>query len=131
MVLRRIKNLQNIFFFQLEKSKRQEKLWDRIKCEDGTYKFDIDSIPNEQIKFYEKIFKTEGSDEERRDYLLSFVKEILDYREKTDLEKELNKIEIKNSVMALNSHKSTGEDGIIGCFYQLYCVVIKNEFIHC
>ena len=112
----------------MEKSKGKEKLWDKIKCEDGTYKFDIDSILNEQIKFYEKLFKTEGWDEERGDYLLSSVKETLDDREKTDLEKELNEIEIKNSVMALKPHKSPGEDGIIGC-YQLYWDVIKNEFI--
>ena len=53
------------YFFQLEKSKGQEKLWEEIKCEDGTYKFYIHSILNEQIKFYEKLFKTEGWDEER------------------------------------------------------------------
>ena len=83
------------YFFQLEKSKGQEKLWDKIKCEDGTYKFDMDSILNEQIKFYEKLFKTEGWDEVKGDYLLSFVKETLDDCEKTDLEKVLNEIEIK------------------------------------
>ena len=77
------KNLQNIFF-QLEKSKGQEKLWDKIKCEDGTYKFDIDSILNEQAKFYEKLFKTEEWDEEKGGYFLSIVKETLDDREKTD-----------------------------------------------
>jgi len=60
---------------------------------------------------------------------LTFVKETLDDREKTDLEKELNEIEIKNSVTALKPHKSPGEDGIMGCFYQLYWDVIKNKFI--
>jgi len=125
-MIRRRKKIFKIFFFQLEKSKGQEKLWDKIKCEDGTYKFDIDSILNEQGKLYKKIFKTEGWGEEKRDYLLSFVKETLDDREKTDLEKELNEIEIKNYVMVLKPHKSPGEDGIIGCFYQLYWDVIKN-----
>ena len=74
------------YFFQLEKAKGQEKLWDKIKCEDGTYKFDIDSILKEQVKFYEKLFKSEGWDEEKWDYLLTFVKKKLDDREKTYLE---------------------------------------------
>ena len=64
-------------------------------------------------------------DEEKGDYLLSFVKETLDDREKTDLEKEPNEIEIKNYVIALKTHKSPVEDGIIGCFYQLYWDIIK------
>jgi hypothetical protein len=73
------------YIFQLEKSKGQEKLWDKMKCEDGTYKFDIDSILNEQVKVYEKSFKMEGWDEKMEDYLLSVAKETLDDREKTDL----------------------------------------------
>jgi len=100
-MIRRRKKIFKIFFFQLEKSKGQEKLWDKIKCEDDTYKFDIDSILNEQGKLYKKIFKTEGWGEEKRDYLLSFVKETIDDREKNDLEKELNEFEIKKNVMAL------------------------------
>jgi hypothetical protein len=30
------------------------KVWDRIKCEDGTYKLDIYSILNQHAKCYEK-----------------------------------------------------------------------------
>jgi hypothetical protein len=57
---------------------------------------------------------------------LSFVKETLDDREKTDSEKILYEIEIKNYAMALKPHKSSGEDGIIGYFYQRYWDVIKE-----
>jgi hypothetical protein len=60
---------------------------------------------------------------------MGLVKETLDNREKTDLQKVLNEIEIQNYVMALKPHKSPGDDGIIGWFYQLYWDVIKNEFI--
>ena len=62
---------------------------------------------------------------------MSFVKETLDDCEKTDLEKELNEIEIKNYVMALKPHKWPGEDGIIDCFYQLYWDVIKLKLSNC
>ena len=60
---------------------------------------------------------------------MSFNKETLDDRENTDLEKVLNEIEIKNYVMALKPHKWPGDDGLIGCFYQPYWDVIKNECI--
>ena len=63
---------------------------------------------------------------ENGDYLLNCVKET-DDREKADLEKELNEIEVTKHAMALSkSNKSPGEDEFIGCFYQLYWDVIKR-----
>ena len=40
-------------------------MWNRIKKNntEGQYKYDIDSIIDEQIQFYSKLFTTEGWDE--------------------------------------------------------------------
>ena len=38
-------------------------VWYRIKTTDGNYKYDIDSIMNEQVDFYIKLFQSEGWDE--------------------------------------------------------------------
>jgi hypothetical protein len=38
-------------------------MWNRIKNTEGKYKYDIDSIIDEQITFYSKLFTTEGWDE--------------------------------------------------------------------
>jgi hypothetical protein len=35
-------------------------MWNRIKNTEGKYKYDIDSMIDEQIKFYSKLFTTEG-----------------------------------------------------------------------
>jgi hypothetical protein len=52
-----------INFFELEKNQGENKMWNRIKNTEGKYKYDIDSIIDEQIKFYSKLFTTEGWDE--------------------------------------------------------------------
>jgi hypothetical protein len=46
-----------------KKERDQEKLWYRIKTTDGNYRYDIDSIMNEQVDFYSKSFQSEGWDE--------------------------------------------------------------------
>ena len=38
-------------------------MWNRIKNTKGKYKYDIDSIIDEQIQFYSKLFTTEGWDD--------------------------------------------------------------------
>jgi hypothetical protein len=38
-------------------------MWNRIKNTEGKNKYDIDSIIDEQIKFYFKLFTNEGWDE--------------------------------------------------------------------
>ena len=116
------------YFFQLEKSNGQDKLWNRIKCEDGTFKSDIDSILDEQVKFYEKLFKTEGWDEEKGNWLLQFVNNTLDEDDSGCLDKDIESHEIVTAVKSLKAKKSPGEDGIIAEFYQLYWDLIKTEF---
>jgi hypothetical protein len=46
--------------FNLEKKKGKEKLWNRVKTNDGKYKEDIVSILEEQVNFFEKLFTSEG-----------------------------------------------------------------------
>ena len=40
------------YFFELEKKEGENKMWNRIKNTEGKYKYDIDSIIDEQITFY-------------------------------------------------------------------------------
>ena len=44
----------------MDKCKGEEQIWDKIKYWDGTFKFDIDSIFKEQVKFYENNIQKEG-----------------------------------------------------------------------
>ena len=68
--MKRGKNLQSISF-NLEKKKGKEKLWNRVKTNDGKYKEDIVSILEEQVNFFEKLFTSEGWDSDSAAYLLN------------------------------------------------------------
>ena len=48
-------------------------MWNRIKNTEGKYKNDIDSIIDEQIKFYSKLFTTEGWDENSANKLTQHI----------------------------------------------------------
>jgi hypothetical protein len=78
-----------LYFFNLEKRNGQNKLWQRIKGSNGQFKYDIDSILDEQIKFDSKLFTSEGWDKNSGDDLLSFVQQKLTDVEKNELEEDL------------------------------------------
>ena len=52
------------YFYNLEKKKGKEKLWNRVKTNDGKYK-------EEQVIFFEKLFTSEGWDSDSAAYLLN------------------------------------------------------------
>ena len=116
------------YFFNLEKKRGQEKLWYRIKTTDGNYKYDIDSIMNEQVDFYFKLFQSEGWDENSAHELTRYIVNKLDNNEKETLDEDINLDEISKVIKILKPNKSPGEDGIISEFYQLFWQDIKNEF---
>ena len=116
------------YFFNLEKRNCQNKLWQRIQGSDGQFKYDIDSILDEQIKFCSKLFTSEGGDKNSGDDLLSFVQQILTDVEKNETEEDLTIEEIKKTVMSIKSLKSPGGDRIISVFYQLYWEAIEKDF---
>ena len=91
------------YFFNLEKRNCQNKLWQRIQGSDGQFKYDIDSILDEQIKFCSKLFTSEGGDKNSGDDLLSFVQQILTDVEKNETEEDLTIEEIKKTVMSMKS----------------------------
>ena len=61
-------------------------MWNRIKNTEGKYKYDIDSIIDEQIQFYFKLFKTEGWDENSANKLTQNMESKLNGDEKETLE---------------------------------------------
>ena len=103
-----------------------EKLWYRIKTTDGNYKNDIDSIMNEQVDFYTKLFQSEGWDKNSAHELTRYIVNKLDNNEKETLDEDINLDEISKVIKILKPNKSPGEDGIISEFYQLFWQDIKN-----
>jgi hypothetical protein len=71
-------------------------MWNRIKNIEGKNKYDIDSIIDEQIKFYSKLFTTEGWDENSANKLTQHIESKLNGDEKETLELDVSIEEIKN-----------------------------------
>jgi hypothetical protein len=115
------------YFFYLEKKCGQDKLWNRIKTSEGHYKYDIDSIINE-VKFYSKLFTSEGWDETCGRNLTQHLQGKLTTKEKGELDHDVDSNEIVKVLKVLISNKSD-EDGIISEFYQLFWEPMKDEFI--
>ena len=116
------------YFFELEKKQGENKMWNRIKNTESKYKYDIDSIIDEQIKFYSKLFTTEGWDENSANKLTQHIESKLNVDEKETLELDVSIDEIKNVLKILKPNKSPGEDGIISEFYITHWEQIKDEF---
>ncbi|VDI50892.1 Hypothetical predicted protein [Mytilus galloprovincialis] len=71
------------YFFRLEQKRGKEKLWSKIKAENGTYKNNINEILGEQLKYYEKLFTSGGCNREAGEKLLYNVNKTLSEAEKT------------------------------------------------
>lgn len=92
-------------------------MWSKIKCNGGSFKTDINSILKEQKLFYEKLFKSEGYDENEPESLLSSVNVSLSRNEKENCDSPVTEAGIENAIKLLKSNKSPGDDGIINEFY--------------
>ena len=86
------------YFFSLEKQRGKQKLWSKIKCENGDIKFDITSILNEQVKFYKTLFTSEGIDLDSAHVLLSNIETKVNPEKARDLELNLSEKEIETSI---------------------------------
>jgi hypothetical protein len=102
-------------------------MWNRIKNTEGKYKYDIDSIIDEQIQFYSKLFTTEGLDENSANKLTQHIESKLNWDEKETLELDVSIEEITNVLEILNPIKSPGQNGIISEFYITRWEQIKDE----
>ena len=115
------------YFFNLEKRNISNKTWTRIKCKDGNYKNDIQSILKEQKIFFEELFRSEGTNDAEAKSLLKCVDAKLTEDEKMFCEKDVTQEEIHKVIKLLKNNKSPGDDGIIGEFYQNFWYLIHDE----
>lgn len=99
--LKKTKDRQAMFF-TWKKTNGQNKLWRIIKGSDGQFKYDIDSILDDQIKFQ---------------------------RGGTKLAGDLTIEEIMKTVISMKSVKYPGGDGIISYFYQFYWEGNDKDFL--
>ena len=116
------------YFFNLEKQRGKNKLWSKLKTENGETIYGIKSILNEQKRFYEELFTSEGCDENQAKLLLTNIETCLTENEKQELEYEITNEELDSAVKSFKLGKSPGEDGLTVEWYQKFWYLIRTDF---
>ena len=117
------------YFLNLEKKMAHDKLWTNIKTSDGNYKEDTSSILEEQIKYYQNLFTSDGCDRDSAEYLTSNLETKVNETDKEMCDKEVSIDEIFNAAKLQKPDKSPGDDGISSEFYQLFWYLIGDDFV--
>ena len=94
------------YFYNLEKTRSRNKLWNQIKDDQGKIKTGVDSILDVQTKFYSKLLKSEGWDEHSAHQLLSNITKRLTEKQKVECDQTITEKEIENAIHALKLDKS-------------------------
>ena len=115
------------FFFNTEKKNASDKIWSKIKCHDGSYNSNINVILNEQKRFYENLFTSEGSNEIEARSLLQNVDKGLNEEDKQFCDADITEKEIFDTIKLLKTNKSPGDDGIVSEFYKEYWYLIHEK----
>ena len=109
-------HLRYNLLFNTEKKNASDKIWTKIKCQDGSYSSNINVILNEQKQCYETLFTSEGSNETEADALLDNVDKVLNEDEKLLCDAEITEKEIYDTIKLLKIDKSPGDYGIVSEF---------------
>ena len=107
------KNSSKYCFCYLERKRDKDKLWDRIKTNNGDFKYDTYSILREQVNFYSNLFESAGWDEDDAQYLTDFIVHRLDNKERDVLDSDITSVDIHGAFKSMKQNKSPGQDGSI------------------
>lgn len=108
------------FFHNLEKRNAKDKMWESILDANGKMIHGIKNILKTQVDFYSKLYKSEPIQQEKKAMFLDTFETTLTEQEKIDLDRDISKDEIGQSLKKMKNNKSPGPDGILTEFYKLY-----------
>ncbi len=117
------------YFHSLEKKKGQDKMWSKVKTENGEIKGDTQSILNEQVKFYKKLYTSEGFDNREAQSLIENIESSLTDEQKNKCDKDITEGEIRKAIKSMANEKSPGIDGIPKEFYEIYMDLIVPDLL--
>ena len=117
------------YFYNLEKTRSKNKLWNAILDKHGNLQTGLDKIMKEQVNFYSELLKSEGYDQNEAKALVNNIDCCLSKDDKEMCEQYITENECSKVITMLKKNKSPGEDGITSEFYQDYWCVIKDEFM--
>ena len=100
------------YFFNLEKQRSKNKIWTQIVTENGEIKQGIDAILSEQLKYLSDLFKSEGTNTESGERILSTVDLKISLTAKASLDTYTSQEELSKAILSFKKGKSPDEDGL-------------------
>ena len=117
------------YFYNLEKRKGKEKLWDGILDCDGNMLYGTEKILERQVQFYKELYKSQDVCEEEMVNFLTNLKAKLSEPSVVYLDSQITATELSKAVQQMKANKSPGPDGITPEFYKQYWDKIKGVFL--
>ena len=108
------------YFYQLEKKRGKDQLWDQILDEDGKLLCDTKSIQNRQVQFRKELYKSQKLPQNsiHEMHCLNEIKNQLTEKSKSNLYKDINLDELSKALYKMKNNKSPGQDRICVEFYK-------------
>ena len=117
------------YFHNLEKYNAQKKNWTKILDENNQLVYGTDEIIRVQTEFYKKLFKTEGSNLEQRQFFGNFLKNPIGPENFAILNKKIDLDDIFSALKKIKKNSSPGPDGITYEFYLEFFDVLKDDLL--
>ena len=108
------------YFYNLEKRRGKEKLWDGILDCDGKMLYGSEKILERQVQFYKELYKSQDVHENDMETFLVNLKTKLSESSALYLDSQITASELSKAVQQMKTNKSPGPDGITPEFYKLY-----------
>ena len=117
------------YFHNLEKRNGKDKAWERIYDEERNIITGTTGIMKEQVRFYEKLYRSQLLNAQDKNEFLSSVGRSLSENSRITLDSDITIDELKKAVDMMANNKSPGTDGIIIEFYKYFWDDIKFDVL--
>ena len=108
------------YFLGLEKRKQERVYIEELENENGEIINDFVDIIGNVGTFYKNLYKKGNAKKEDINTVLGNIDKTITNDEKSMCDDNIKDIEIKESIMSLNTNKSPGTDGLTGEFYKTF-----------
>uniref|UniRef100_A0A803P9A9 DUF4283 domain-containing protein n=1 Tax=Cannabis sativa TaxID=3483 RepID=A0A803P9A9_CANSA len=106
------------YFHSKATARRKTNFIRKLKCDDGRVVTSVDDISREVSSYFSDLFKSQESNSEATQYLLSAINKSLDSQQIQFLNSPFEAHEVRQALFQLSSDKAPGIDGLNPTFYQ-------------
>lgn len=116
------------FFLNLEKTRQKRKVMKHLVTNSGLVLSDQETIINEQVQFYSKLYKSEPTDESATKFLLDQLSRHLSTSDSESCDNNLTSEEFCEALASMETDKSPGLDGLTVKFFRHFWPELADIF---